>query len=147
GLAYVMIHTLAHLLIQAAALSCGYPASAIRERIYVPQPEDAERVYGILLYTATSDAQGTLGGLVSLADRLPQLLQEALDLARLCSNDPICAGHEPTDPNEERFLHGAACHGCVLIGETSCEHLNEHLDRALVVRTVHLDAPVTAFFE
>ena len=34
---------------------------------------------------------------------------------------------------EERWLHGAACHGCVLIAETSCEMRNEYLDRALVV--------------
>jgi len=37
---------------------------------------------------------------------------------------------------EERFLHGAACHGCLLIAETSCERRNEYLDRSLVVSTV-----------
>jgi hypothetical protein len=46
--------------------------------------------------------------------------------------------------HEERFLHGAACHGCLLVGETSCERRNEALDRALVVQTV--DAADTAFF-
>ncbi len=37
---------------------------------------------------------------------------------------------------ERRFLHGAACHGCLLIAETSCEQNNDYLDRSLVVSTV-----------
>jgi hypothetical protein len=32
---------------------------------------------------------------------------------------------------EERWLHGAACHGCALVAETSCEMRNDYLDRAL----------------
>ena len=31
---------------------------------------------------------------------------------------------------------GAACHGCVLIAETSCERFNQYLDRSLVVANV-----------
>jgi hypothetical protein len=57
-------------------------------------------------------------------------------LGRLCSNDPVCAQHNPASREERRYLHGAACHGCQLIAETSCEVMNEHLDRALVVETV-----------
>ena len=45
---------------------------------------------------------------------------------------------------EERWLHGAACHGRTLIAETSCEMRNEYPDRALVVPT--LDAAGAAFF-
>ena len=60
-------------------------------------------------------------------------LTEALAMAALCSNDPICAQHDPDDGMEQRWLHGAACHGCALIAETSCEMRNEYLDRALVV--------------
>ena len=63
---------------------------------------------------------------------------------RLCSNDPVCAQHEPANPHERRFLHGAACHGCVLVAETSCERRNEWLDRALVVPTVQ--SGTAAFF-
>ena len=33
-------------------------------------------------------------------------------------------------------LLGAACHGCLLIAETSCEQRNDWLDRALVVPTL-----------
>jgi hypothetical protein len=46
--------------------------------------------------------------------------------------------------NEERFLAGAACHGCLLIPETSCENRNDFLDRALIVPTLNNDA--CAFF-
>src|SRR5207302_10180368 len=58
---YVLLHTLAHLLIQSLSMRCGYPASSIRERIYADG--EAER-FGILLYTGSPDAEGTLGGLV-----------------------------------------------------------------------------------
>ena len=54
---------------------------------------------------------------------------------QLCSNDPICAKHRPDD-EEGRFLHGAACHGCLFLPETSCEIRNDFLDRALVVPTM-----------
>ncbi len=33
-------------------------------------------------------------------------------------------------------LIGAACHGCLLIAETSCEQRNDWLDRALIVPTL-----------
>jgi hypothetical protein len=36
----------------------------------------------------------------------------------------------------DRMLHGAACHGCLLISETSCEARNVLLDRVLLVDTV-----------
>lgn len=145
GAAFVLLHTLSHLLIEAVALSCGYAASSIRERIYVSGPEvpPEQAVYGLLLYTASSDAEGTLGGLLEVGKRLGAVLEQALDAARLCSNDPVCAAHQPWDGAEERFLQGAACHGCVLIAETSCERMNELLDRALVVPTVTTDV---AFF-
>lgn len=139
GLPYIMLHSLSHVLITAVALDCGYSASAISERIYA-----GSGGYGILLYTGSSGAEGTLGGLVEVGKRIGTHLAQALEMARLCSNDPVCAGHEPDDMYAERFLHGAACHGCLLIAETSCERRNEFLDRALVVPTVA--TPGAAFF-
>lgn len=139
GLPFFMLHSLSHLLITAVALDCGYASSSIRERIYV-----GEQGYGILLYTATPDAEGTLGGLVEAADRVVDYLQQAIDLGRLCSNDPVCAHHQPQNQEEERFLVGAACHGCVLLPESSCERRNDFLDRALVVPTV--DDGLASFF-
>lgn len=127
-----MLHSFAHLLLTAVALECGYPASALRERIYALPGVG----YGILLYTGTTDAEGTLGGLVQVGRRLHLHVRTALERGELCSNDPVCSQHQPPNPHEARFLHGAACHGCVLIAETSCEQHNELLDRALVVPTV-----------
>jgi hypothetical protein len=63
----------------------------------------------------------------------------------LCSNDPICAQHAPGRSMEGRWLHGAACHGCALVAETSCEMRNDYLDRALVVPV--LGVPGAAFFQ
>lgn len=134
GLPYYMLHSLSHLLITAVALECGYSATSIRERIYA-----SDAGYGILLYTGGSDTQGTLGGLVEVGRRLGKsgdALEAALDLGRLCAHDPVCAQHRPDNAQEERFLNGAACHGCLLIGEPSCEKRNELLDRRLVIPTV-----------
>ena len=130
-LPYMMLHTMAHLLITAVSLECGYSASSIRERIYA-----GEAGYGILLYTGSPGSEGTLGGLVQVGHAIERHLASALEMGRLCSNDPVCAAHRPDDALEERFLHGAACHGCLLIAETSCERRNEYLDRSLVVSTV-----------
>ena len=142
GAPYVLLHTLAHLMIQSLALRCGYPAASIRERIFA---DHVEGRYALLLYTASPDAEGTLGGLVQEARRVEQHLQQALFTSVLCSNDPVCAEHSPGQSMEERWLHGAACHGCVLIAETSCEMRNEYLDRALVVPA--LGVAGAAFFD
>ena len=142
GGAYVLLHTLSHLLIQSLAVRCGYPAASIRERVYVDG--EAQR-FGLLLYTASADAEGTLGGLVQEARAVEDHLEAALRSAALCSSDPVCAGHAPERSLEERWLHGAACHGCALIAETSCEMRNDYLDRALVVPVIGV--PGAAFFD
>jgi len=130
GLPYILLHSLSHLLMTAVSLECGYPASSLRERIYALPGR-----YGILIYTGSPDAEGTLGGLVQTGREISRHLRRALDLGGLCSNDPICAYHHPADHDHQPLL-GAACHGCLLIAETSCEQRNEFLDRALVVPTV-----------
>ena len=138
---YVLLHTFAHLLIETLSMRCGYPASSIRERIYADALSER---FGLLLYTGSPDADGTLGGLVQQALHLQEHLAQALRSGALCSNDPICAQHEPGASMENRWLHGAACHGCALVAETSCEMRNDYLDRALVVPTISL--PDAAFF-
>lgn len=138
---YLLLHTLAHLLIQSLSMRCGYPAASIRERVFA---DHGGGRYALLLYTASPDAEGTLGGLVQQARAMEDHLQYALLAASLCSNDPVCAEHLPGESMEERWLHGAACHGCALIAETSCEMRNEYLDRALVVPALY--APDAAFF-
>lgn len=138
---YVLLHSFSHLLLQSLAMRCGYPASSIRERVYV---DSAGARYGLMLYTASPDAEGTLGGLVGQARDIEAHLSVALRAGGLCSNDPVCAQHAPGEGFEGRSLHGAACHGCALIAETSCEMRNDYLDRALVVPT--LAVPGAAFF-
>ena len=139
---YVLLHTLSHLLIQSLATRCGYPASSIRERVYAD--EGADR-FGVLLYTGSPDSEGTLGGLVQQARYIEDHLAQALRMSAFCSNDPVCAQHAPGRSMEERWLHGAACHGCALVAETSCEMRNDYLDRALVVPV--LGPTDAAFFQ
>lgn len=142
---YYLLHTFSHLLMTAISLDCGYPASSLRERIYaLPADAQAPDRYGILIFTGSSDAEGTLGGLVEAARRIKDFARKALELASLCSNDPICAHHQPGEHDHASLL-GAACHGCLLVPETSCEQHNEFLDRALVIPTI--EACGVEFFE
>ena len=139
GAAYVLLHSLSHALISEIALDCGYPASSLKERVYaLTDPTDRHRPTrcGILIYTATTGSLGTLGGLVATTERFSHILAAALRRLQICSNDPVCADHNPSNRTDDRALHGAACHGCLLIAETSCEMRNVFLDRALLVETM-----------
>jgi hypothetical protein len=139
GAAYTMLHGLSHAMMAEIALECGYPASALKERIYAlwdPARLGSTGRFGILIYTATAGNQGTLGGLVETASHFGRIIRSALRRLEVCSNDPICADHEPTSTADDRALHGAACHGCLLIAETSCEARNLFLDRSLLVETM-----------
>ncbi len=124
GTAYTLLHSLSHALMAEIALDSGYPATSLKERIYAltdPRNGGAPVRCGILIYTATPGAQGTLGGLVAAGSRFSRILRSALDRLRICSNDPICADHEPDGRSGDRATHGAACHGCLLIAETRLE--------------------------
>jgi hypothetical protein len=130
ALTFIMLHSMSHMLLQRIALECGYPLTSLWERACA-----ADRRSGILIYTSSSDAEGTLGGRANTGRRIIDHLAAALREAQLCSNDPICAEHRPDD-EEGRLLHGAACHGCLFVPETSCEIRNDFLARALVVPTM-----------
>jgi hypothetical protein len=146
GVRFYLLHSLSHLLVSAISLECGYAASAIRERIYCAPADDSTPMAAILLHTGSSGSEGTLGGLVEQGRRLREHLRRAINLGSLCSNDPVCSGHTPKGDHAERFLEGAACHGCLFIAECSCERFNRYLDRALVVPTIGHD-PDLAFFQ
>jgi hypothetical protein len=73
---------------------------------------------------------------VKKAEGLASSNVSPLEQDRLCSGDPVCADHDPVAAADDRTLHGAACHGCLLVAETSCEARNLFLDRALLVDTV-----------
>ena len=142
---FYLLHSLSHLLIAAISLECGYAASALRERIYCDAADAPTPMAGILISTGTPGSEGTLGGLVEQGRRLRAHLRQAYDLGVLCSNDPVCGTHSPADDLGERFLEGAACHGCLFIAECSCERFNRYLDRALVIPTIGHPAEL-AFF-
>ena len=131
GPRYIALHTLSHLLIRTISLECGYSAASLSERIYAGHDDDPRG--GILIYTAVPDAEGTLGGLVSLGEpaALERIVWRALSDARACSSDPLCAERLPYRPAD--FLHGAACHVCLFVSETTCERGNRFLDRRFVV--------------
>jgi hypothetical protein len=124
---FVLAHTLAHILIDQWSLECGYPSASLRERIYVD-----EEMCGLLIYTATSDSQGSLGGLVGMAKggRFMRSFNEAILRASWCSNDPLCV---ESGPNGYESLNLAACHSCVLLPETCCEVRNVLLDRGTLI--------------
>ena len=135
---FLMIHTFAHALINQWALEAGYPAASLRERLYV-----SDSMAGVLLYTATSDAAGSLGGVVSQATpkRLESSIREAIDRFAWCSADPVCAEAEAAGVDS---LNMAACHSCALLPETSCEERNTLLDRGLLVGSP--ETPKFGFF-
>ena len=124
---FILAHTLAHVLIDQWSLACGYPSASLRERIYVD-----DEMCGLLIYTATSDSQGSLGGLVGMAKdgRFMQSFEEAILRASWCSNDPLCI---ESGPNGYESLNLASCHSCALLPETCCEVRNVLLDRGALI--------------
>ncbi|MEO3875912.1 DUF1998 domain-containing protein [Nonomuraea sp. B12E4] len=137
-----LLHTLGHLLIRQLSFESGYSAASLRERVYARAAEDGGQQYGLLVYTASGDAEGTLGGLARQGepDLLPELLLRLLEQAAWCSADPLCSEH---DGQGYGSLNRAACHACALIPETSCEVGNILLDRVMVVG----GSGVPGFFE
>lgn len=125
----VAVHTLSHIIIDQLSLDAGYPAAALRERLFVD-----DKVAGLLVYTASSDSAGSLGGVASMAEteHLEAALKEGLQRLSWCSNDPVCIESRGSGTDG---LNLAACHACVLAPETSCEMTNSFLDRALLFGT------------
>jgi len=145
GPRFLLLHTLAHLLINRLTFECGYSSAALREKIYVSENRDAPMA-GILIYTAAGDAEGTLGGLVRMggAGKLGPVLLRALEGARWCSADPVCMEMGASAGQGPDSLNLAACHGCTLVPETACEEFNRLLDRAVAIGTS--ENPSMGFF-
>ena len=109
---FVLIHTFAHLIINQLSFECGYGSSSIRERIYCEKTENEHGMYGVLIYTASGDSEGSLGGLVRQGSK--GLIEDTIRDA----------------------IRNAACHNCALLPETCCECGNRLLDRGTVVGTL-----------
>ena len=135
---YVALHTFSHLLMRQISNECGYSVASLKEKIYSKfhdEGPDNPEMNGILIYLATSDCDGSLGGLISIAEdeyKLQKILDDTLDKALWCSADPLCVNSK-----EQGFssLNYAACHDCTLLPETSCEFRNVFLDRVSIVGT------------
>lgn len=140
---YVLIHTFAHLLINQLSFNCGYGSSSIRERIYCEKTTNELQMYGVLLYTASGDSEGSLGGLVRQGEsgKIEDTILDAVRNAQWCTSDPICIQSRGQGPESCNL---AACHNCALLPETCCETGNRLLDRALVVGT--LENPEIGYF-
>lgn len=132
---YVLIHTFAHLIINQLSFDCGYGSSSIRERIYCEKTSNDLKMYGVLIYTASGDAEGSLGGLVRQGEkgRLEDTIHNAVENAAWCTSDPICIQSSGQGPES---MNLAACHNCALLPETCCETGNRLLDRGMVIGTL-----------
>lgn len=135
---YVMLHTFSHLLIRQLANECGYNTASIKEKIYSTFNINGSETFsmrGILVYLASSDCDGSLGGLISIAEspeRMRVIIENMLRKAQWCSADPLCRTSTEQGYNS---LNYSACHDCVLLPETSCESRNALLDRVAIVGT------------
>ena len=126
---YVLLHTISHLLMRKMAFVSGYEVSSLKEKVYV---NTEKKRYGLLIYTATSSSDGSLGGLVRIAEKLQleDILLSMLEDALWCSNDPICSG---SHGQGNHSLNYAACYACTLVPEICCELDNSLLDRVAVI--------------
>lgn len=126
----VLIHTLAHIIIDELALTCGYNSASIRERLYI-----SDEQCGILIYTSSGDIEGTFGGLVRMGkkENFFPVVYEAIEKAGWCSSDPVCSEIGKSYGQGVNNLNGSACHSCSYLPETSCELGNLFLDRTLLI--------------
>ncbi len=128
---FLLLHTLSHLLIRELEFSCGYPVSSLNEKIFCSCNDDTQ-MNGILIYLAVPSKLGSLGGLIDQCkpEMFYRLWHRALEKSKMCSYDPICGEHEGQGVAQ---LNRAACHGCLLLPEITCESRNSLLDRQFLI--------------
>jgi hypothetical protein len=129
---FVLLHTFTHLLINQLAYECGYGSASLRERLYSDHENPNESMCGALIYTASGDSEGSMGGLVrqAMQGTFENIVARAIQKAGWCSSDPVCIESNGQGPENCNL---SACHSCSLVPETSCEEGNRLLDRALLV--------------
>ncbi len=139
---YILMHTFAHALIREVAIECGYGTSSLKERIYSGNVE-GKYMGGILIYTASGDSEGSLGGLVNLAKEgtFERILRNTIEKSKWCSTDPVCSTIGSQGPFK---INMAACHNCSILPETACEQMNLLLDRTMMIGT--FEEPSIGYF-
>lgn len=142
---YLLLHTFAHCLITSLSSECGYSNAALRERIYCEKiaKDKSPQMAGVLIYTASGDSEGSLGGLVrqGLSGKVETIITRSINEAKWCASDPVCI---QSTGQGQYGCNLAACHNCTLLPETSCENKNMFLDRGLMIGT--LDDNTIGFF-
>lgn len=123
---FVWWHTLSHALIRAISLQAGYPNASIRERLYF---DTSTGKGGFLLYTTSTGSSCSMGGLSGCSENFDEILEMAFESIEVCSNDPLCYERKVQNGS----FNGAACHNCLMLSETSCEHSNRWLDRHIIL--------------
>jgi len=123
----ILLHTFSHIIIKELEFLCGYPATSLKERLYV----DEDRMQGLLIYTIAG-SEGSYGGITSIcySDKIGKIIQSALIRAQDCASDPICYHSSGQGVNN---LNLSACYSCSLLPEISCEQFNCYLDRRLLI--------------
>ncbi|AKB37290.1 hypothetical protein MSSAC_2700 [Methanosarcina siciliae C2J] len=125
---FIWWHTLSHALIRTLSLYSGYSSSSLKERVYLDDSKGVNEG-GILIYTTMSGNDGGMGGLTGTISNFEEVLTRTLESIALCSNDPLCIEQKMN----EKSCNGSACHSCLLVSETSCEHRNMWLDRHMIL--------------
>ena len=140
---FMMLHTFSHLMIQQLAQSAGYAIPSLTEKVFA-----AKNQSGVIIYTTSSSGDGTMGGLVSMADAAGFIdqINLAIDEFSWCSNDPVCREGAAIRQQSE-ITNKAACHNCCLLPETSCKYFNKWLDRCLLLGGVGVQDDFSGFFE
>lgn len=129
---FFLIHTFSHLLINQLSYSCGYGSASLKERIYCNQKYKDKEMNGILIYTASGDSEGSMGGLVREGEpkNIRKIIYQAIKKSITCSYDPVCLDHKSQGLNG---TNASACHACCFVPETSCEESNQLLDRTTII--------------
>ena len=130
---FVWWHTLSHLIIRSLSIEAGYSSASIRERIFL-EIDGSKARGGIILYSTQPGTEGTLGGMIALVPYFGKIINRVKDMLTSCSRDPLCLDNE----FREGMYNGSACHGCVLLSETSCEHRNMWLDRNVLMEDLRI---------
>lgn len=111
-LVFGLLHTLSHLCVRQASLLCGLEKTSLSEYIL-------PKALTIALY-CNHRFGATIGALTALYEQtLPEWL-EGIRTARNCVYDPQCVDH------------GANCHACTHLAETSCRFFNVNLSRSFL---------------
>ena len=113
---FVLIHSFSHALMTQLAMECGYGITELLERIYFSKEKE---MAGVLIYTASADSSGSLGGLVRTIkpELFEGILKNAIENSRFCSNDPICS---ESDGQGLGGMNLAACHACLMVPDLAC---------------------------